>query len=97
MFFNLLLEHFYIFTFLNNIWQLIPDYTTSVVQTDMQLYQTCASFLPKISIFTITFFNVDNSINIEHKIFKFCEVSFDSMMEGSMSRIFYLGPTSYFM
>ena len=35
------------------------------------------------------FFNVDNSINIEHRIFKFCEVMVTSMMEGTMSQILY--------
>ena len=33
--------------------------------------------------FTVIFLKLDNSINIEHRLFKFCEVIFYIIMEGT--------------
>ena len=48
----------------------------------------------KIVFFTIISLNVDNSINNEHKPFKWCKVvpNTCTMMEGMVSQNLYLGP-----
>ena len=51
----------------------------------------------EILIFQFIFLNVDNSVNIIYKPFRFCVVIFDTIMEGTVSQIFYLGPHFYFM
>ena len=53
--------------------------------------------ITKKSYFTTIFLNVNISTNVEHKLFKFCEVSLNITVEGTVSQIFYLGPSSYFM
>ena len=50
-----------------------------------------------IFIFNLHFSNVDNLINFVHRLLKFSVVIFDIIMEATMSQIFYLGPSSYFM
>ena len=42
-----------------------------------------------VNYFTISFLNVDNSINIQHKLFKFGESILDIIIEGTMSQICY--------
>ena len=42
--------------------------------------------------FNIIFLNVDSSINIQHKLLKFCEVVLDIIMEGIVSQIFLIWP-----
>ena len=39
----------------------------------------------------------DNSVNIEARLFKLCVLILDVIMEGNVSQIFILGPSSYFM
>ena len=51
----------------------------------------------EILIFHLIFFNVDNSVNITYKPFKFGVVIFDTIIEGNVSQIFHLGPRFYFM
>ena len=51
----------------------------------------------KMYIFPIIFFNVDSSFNIENRLFKFSVGIFDTLMEGTVSEISYLGPSSSFM
>ena len=41
--------------------------------------------------------NVNNSVNIKTRLFKFCVLILDIIMEGTVSQNFYLGPSSYFM
>ena len=53
--------------------------------------------MQNFTFFTNIFLNVDISINVEHKPFKFFEVILDIIMEGNVSQIFYLGLSSYFM
>ena len=47
--------------------------------------------------FAIIFLNVDNSVNIKTRLFKLCVLILDIIMEGTVSQIFYFGPSSYFM
>ena len=50
------------------------------------------------SILLPTFFlNLDNSIYIVHRLLKFSIVILDIITEGTVSHIFYLGPSFYFM
>ena len=52
----------------------------------------------RFQYFAIIFLNVDNSVNIETRHFKFCMLIPDIIMEGTVSQIFFiLGPISYFM
>ena len=51
----------------------------------------------KIRFFAIKFLNVDNSVNIETRLLKYCVLIFDIIMEETVSPIFVLGPSSYFM
>ena len=48
----------------------------------------------KFQFFAIIFLNVDNSVNIETRLFKFCVLILDIIMEGTVSQIFILGPSS---
>ena len=50
----------------------------------------------KFRFFAIMFLNVDNSVNIERRLFEFCELILDVIMVGTGSQIFILGPSSYF-
>ena len=47
--------------------------------------------------FAIIFLNVDNSVNIKTRLFKCCLLNLDTIMEGTKSQIFFLGPSFYFM
>ena len=47
--------------------------------------------------FTYIFLNLENSINIVHRLLKFSMGILDLVMEGKMSQIFYLGPSSHFI
>ena len=40
---------------------------------------------------------MDNSVNIETRLFKLCVLILDIIMEGTMSQIFILGPSSFIM
>ena len=51
----------------------------------------------KILIFTLIFLNADISVNIQSNVFIFFLVVLNSIMEGTVSQIFYLGPRSNFM
>ena len=51
----------------------------------------------KILIFTLIFLNADISVNIQSNVFIFSLVVLNSIMEGTVSQIFYLGPRSNFM
>ena len=51
----------------------------------------------RFRFFAIIFLNVDNSVNIETRLFKFCVLNIDTIMEGTVSQIFILGPSFYFM
>ena len=51
----------------------------------------------KFRLFAIIFLNVDNSVNIETRLFKFCILIVDIIMEGTVSQIFVLCPSSYHM
>ena len=51
----------------------------------------------KFPFFAIIFLNVDHSVNVYPKLFKFGVLILDIIMEGTMSQILYLGPSSYFM
>ena len=48
-------------------------------------------------IFDNYFFNMYFSITKAYTDIKFVLLSFDTHLEGTMSRIFYLGPSFYFM
>ena len=48
-----------------------------------------------IELLQYFFFNVDNSI--ETRLSKFCVLILDIIMEGTVSQILRLGPSSYFM
>ena len=48
-------------------------------------------------IFTSIFLNADISVNIQSNVFRFSLVVLNSIMEGTVSQIFYLGPRSNFM
>ena len=52
--------------------------------------------LKRTQIFPIIFFNVDSSFSID-RLHKFSVVIIDMLMEGSMSQIFYVGPSLCFM
>ena len=49
------------------------------------------------SDFSFNFFNKDISIIVADIILKFCISVLRILTEGSMSQIFYLGPSVYFM
>ena len=51
----------------------------------------------KFRFFAIIFLNMDNSVNIKTRLVKFDVLILDIMMEGTVSQIFFLGPSSYFM
>ena len=51
----------------------------------------------KFRFFAIIFLNVNNSVNIETRLFKFYVLNLDTIMEGSVSQIFILGASFYFM
>ena len=51
----------------------------------------------KIHFFAYIFMNLDNSINIVHRLLKFSIVILDMITEGTVSQILYLGPSFYFM
>ena len=51
----------------------------------------------KISIFFIYFLNKDFSLNISYICLKFVIHVDEGQMEGSVSQIFYLGPSFYAM
>ena len=51
----------------------------------------------KILIFTLIFLNADISVNIQSNVFIFSLVVLNSIMERTVSQIFYLGPRSNFM
>ena len=53
--------------------------------------------MQNFTFFTSIFLNVDISINVEHKPFKFVEVILDIIMKGTVSQIFDLGLSFYFM
>ena len=40
---------------------------------------------------------MDNSVNIETRLLKFCVLIVDIIMEGTVSQIFILGPSFYFI
>ena len=48
-------------------------------------------------IFDKPFLNVDFSITRAYTGFKFCSISLHTHSEGTVSKIFYLGPSLYFM
>ena len=50
-----------------------------------------------ILIFSLHFFNVVISFNIEYRKLKFSMIILEMMMEGTMSQIFYLGLSFHFM
>ena len=43
------------------------------------------------------FLNLDNSVNIKAKLFKFSVLILDTITEGTVSHISLLGPSSYSM
>ena len=47
--------------------------------------------------FSLIFFNVDSSFNIENKVFKFSMLIIHIAMQGTVSQIFYLCPSFCFM
>ena len=47
--------------------------------------------------FAYIFLNSDNSINIVHRLLNFFIVILDMITEGTVSQIFYLGPSIYFI
>ena len=51
----------------------------------------------KIMLFTSHFLNVNISVNIKHSDFKFSVSIFTIIREGTVSQIFYIGPSFYFM
>ena len=51
----------------------------------------------KILIFSLHFFNVVISFNIEYRKLKFSKIILEMMMEGTVSQIFYLGLSFHFM
>ena len=51
----------------------------------------------KILIFHVIFSNKDISIIVADIILKFCMLVLYMRLEGSVSQIFYLGPSFYFM
>ena len=51
----------------------------------------------KILFFAYIFLNLDNSINIVHRLLKFSIAILEMITEGTVSQIFYLGPSFYFM
>ena len=53
--------------------------------------------MQKFTFFTNIFLNVDISINVQHTFLKSVEVILDIIIEGTVSQIFYLGPSSFFM
>ena len=53
--------------------------------------------MQQFSFFAVIFLNLDNSVDITYKLFKFGVMVFASIMEGTVSQIFYLGPSSFFM
>ena len=51
----------------------------------------------KFLFFAYILLNLNNSINIVHRLLKCPMVILDIIMEGNMSQIFYLGPSSHFI
>ena len=51
----------------------------------------------KILIFYVIFLNKDISITVADIILKFCILVLHILSEGSVSQIFHLGPSFYFM
>ena len=51
----------------------------------------------KIPIIFFHFLNVDSSFDIENRLLKFFVVVYGIIMEGTMSQIFFLGPSFCFM
>ena len=47
--------------------------------------------------FAKLFLSGDNSVNIETRHLKFCMLILNTIMERTVSQIFILGPSSYFM
>ena len=48
-----------------------------------------------IRTFYLHFFNMDNSINIAHRLFRSSAIIPDMLMEGTVSHNFNLGPSSH--
>ena len=51
----------------------------------------------KFRIFAIIFLNVNNLVNIETRLFKFVVLILDIIIEGTVSQIFILSPSSFFI
>ena len=64
---------------------------------DARLENIITEEYTNFDFFSIIFLIVDNSVNIETRPFKFCVLILDVIMEGTVSQIFLLGPSSYFM
>ena len=53
--------------------------------------------IQKFSFFASIFLNLDNSVDILYKLFKFGVIILYTITEGTVSQIFYLGLSSFFM
>ena len=53
--------------------------------------------MQEFRFFAIIYLNVDNSVNIKTRLFNLCVFILDIIMKGTMSQLFYLGPSSHFM
>ena len=51
----------------------------------------------ELPFFPIIFLNVDSSFNIGNRLFKLSVVIIDVLKKGTVSHIFFLGLSSYFM
>ena len=56
-----------------------------------------SSYTTKFSYFPLLFLNVDNLSNIENRLLKFSVLILDTIVQGTVSHFFYLGPDSGFM
>ena len=67
---------------------------TSLLVKESKIYVLKSTI---IIIFSIIFFNVDSSFDIENRTLSLSVVIIDMLMKGTMFQIFYLGPRLLFM
>ena len=85
----------------HNIYQMKAKYLSYLVVPIILLFiksmKIYAVNSKQILHFYLHFFNVDDSINIDHSLLKFSVVILIMIIQGSVSQISYLGPSSHVM
>ena len=96
-----LISRLFIDRFSNEIYQRKAEYVSLsmvscislVIKYLINIYQ----IVPKFLFFAIIFLNVNISLTIDPRLFKFGVLILDIIMEGTVSQISYLGPSLNFM